>query len=137
MESAYFTTRLSMALAVRQASHFLATHSAREVTEALSRGTAPLLMRLLQTIAARFQVVVSQKVAAQAVPLIGAASGAFINAAFTDHFNRVARFHFAILALERRYGREVVQAAYEEACREQRARRQGRSIVRVNSISAS
>jgi hypothetical protein len=136
MESSYFTSRVSVALAVRQAGHFVAAHSAREISDALARGTAPLLIRLVNTIAARFQVVVSQKLAAQAVPLIGAGLGALVNAAFTDHFNRVARYHFSIVALERRYGREVVQAAYAEACRTQRARRHGRSIVRLQSLSA-
>ena len=51
------------------------------------------------------------------MPLTGAALGALVNAAFTDHFNRVARFHFGILRLEGRYGREAIEAAYREAHR--------------------
>lgn len=117
MESAYFTTRLSLAMGVRQSSHFVATHSAREISDALARGSAPMLMRFINSIAARFQVVVSEKIAAQAVPLVGAGCGAVVNAAFTDHFNRVANYHFAIVAMERQHGRDVVQAAYEQACR--------------------
>jgi len=116
MESSYFSTRLGLAMAIRQAGTFVAGHSAQEVAEALAKGTAPALVRLIDAIARRFQIVVTQKVAAQAVPLTGAALGALVNAAFTDHFNRVARFHFGILRLERRYGREVVEAAYRECC---------------------
>lgn len=133
MESAYLTTRLSLAMAVRQASQFLAVHTAREVSDALTKGTAPMLMRLINTIAARFQVVVSEKVAAQTVPLLGAGLGALINAAFTDHFNRVANYHFAIVELERRYGRETVQTAYENACRLRRLGRAPRTIVGQHS----
>jgi hypothetical protein len=117
MDSAYLSTRLSLAMAVRQAGTFVAQHSAQEVADALAKGAAPALVRLIDAIARRFQIVVTQKVAAQAVPLTGAALGALINAAFTDHFNRVARFHFGILSLERRYGREMVDAAYLQACR--------------------
>lgn len=116
MESAYFSTRLGLAMTVRQAGTFVASHSAQEVAEALGKGTAPALVRLIDAIARRFQVVVTQKVAAQAVPLTGAALGALVNAAFTDHFNRVARFHFGIVRLERRYGSEIVESAYRQIC---------------------
>lgn len=132
MESAYFTTRLSLALTVRQASTFIGAHTAREVSDALVKGTAPILVRLINTIAARFQVVVTEKVAAQAVPLVGAGLGAIVNAAFTDHFNRVARYHFAIVEMERRYGRDVVQAAYELACRARKSRSRNRLVDRAS-----
>ena len=115
MESAYFTGRLGISLAMRDAAQFVARHSAREISEAISRGTAPVLIRLLNQIASRFQLVVTQKVAAQAVPIVGAASGALINAAFTDHFNTVARFHFGIVRLEKECGKDVVQTAYQQA----------------------
>ncbi len=114
MESAYFTGRLGLALAVRDAATFVGQHTAREVSEAVAKGTAPMLVRLVNQIAARFQVVVSEKVLAQSVPLVGAASGALVNAAFSDHFNTVARFHFGIVALERKHGKEVVETAYRE-----------------------
>lgn len=117
MESAYFSGRVGLALAVRDAAAFLAAHTGRELTEAISKGTAPVLVRLLNQIASRFQLVVSQKFALQAVPIAGAATGALINAAFTDHFNNVARFHFGIVRLERIYGKKTVEAAYDEARR--------------------
>ena len=71
-------------------------------------------MARVRQVASRFQVVVSQKIAAQAVPIAGAATGALINAAFTDHFNAVARYHFGIVRLEQQHGKEVVQAAYQQ-----------------------
>jgi len=115
MESAYFTGRLGMAIAVKDAAAYIARHSAREVSEAVAKGTGPVLVRLINQIASRFQIVVSQKVAAQAIPIAGAATGALINAAFTDHFNTVARYHFGIVRLEKIYGKEAVQAAYQAA----------------------
>jgi hypothetical protein len=126
MESAYLTSRLGMAMALKEAAAFFARHSAAEISQALSRGTAPVLVRLVNMIAARFQVVLTQKFAAQAVPVAGAATGALINAAFTDHFNRVARYHFGIVRMERQFGKDVVQAAYRKASDAQHALREHR-----------
>jgi len=115
MESAYFSSRVGMALAVRDAAGYLARHGVLEVGNALSHGAAPALMRLISQIAARFEVVVTEKLAAQAVPIAGAAMGSLINAAFTDHFNRVAEYHFGIVRLERLHGQSGVQQAYQAA----------------------
>jgi hypothetical protein len=115
MDSAYLTARLGLAMALHQAQAYLATHTSREVAEALAKGTAPMLVRFLARVAQRFEFIVTEQLAARLVPVVGALSGGAINAAFTDHFNRVARFHFAIVALERRHGRELVQAAYRAA----------------------
>jgi hypothetical protein len=114
MDSAYLTTRLGLSMALGKAAQTLAQASAREVTDALARNAAPMLARLINQIASRFEVIVSEKVAAQGVPLIGAATGAMLNAAFTSHFNQVARYHFGVLALERKYGADAVQAAYRQ-----------------------
>jgi hypothetical protein len=72
---------------------------------------------LLGRIASRFNITVSQKAIMQAAPVVGAATGAALNVAFMDHFNRVARFHFGLRTLERRHGAAQVQTAYVEAVR--------------------
>ena len=71
------------------------------------------MIRLASEIATRFGIVVSQKVAAQAVPVIGALGGAAVNAAFMDHYQDLARAHFTVRRLERIYGRKVVRQAYD------------------------
>ena len=53
------------------------------------------------------------KLAAQAVPVLGAVGGAAVNTAFMDHFQAIARGHFTVRRLERRYGKAVVREAYE------------------------
>ena len=111
MESAFLSWRVAMAGAVSEAAAYIAKHGAAGV----AHGTAPALVRFLSRIAARFQIVISDKLAAEAVPVAGAVSGSLINAAFTDHFNRVARYHFGILRLERAHGADVVEAAYRQA----------------------
>jgi hypothetical protein len=72
------------------------------------------LIRLIALIAARFQIQVSEKAAAQMVPIIGAAGGAVINLLFIDHFQDMSRGHFTVRRLERQYGSETVRRAYEQ-----------------------
>src|SRR5207237_1121662 len=62
-----------------------------------------------------------EQLAAQAVPVIGALGGAAVNYAFIDHFQEVARAHFVVRRLERRYGKSAVRAAYERFCCETEA----------------
>jgi hypothetical protein len=80
-----------------------------------------VLVRLISQIAARFGVIVTEKLAAQAVPVIGAFGGAAVNAAFADHFQAMARGHFTVRRLERHYGHEVVRFEYERIRGERRA----------------
>jgi hypothetical protein len=48
------------------------------------------------------------------VPIIGALGGAAVNYAFIDHFQEIARAHFTVRRLERRYGKDAVRAAYDK-----------------------
>ncbi|WP_313218677.1 EcsC family protein [Lelliottia jeotgali] len=70
------------------------------------------LAKLVEKVAARFGVVVTEKFAAQAVPIVGAVAGATLNTMFTDYYQDVARGHFIVRRLERTYGYETVRAAY-------------------------
>jgi hypothetical protein len=106
IEGGYFAVRGALARSVSEGAHFLAHRSV--VSE-----TAPALVRLVSQIAARFGVVVSEKVAAQAVPLLGAIGGAAVNVAFAEHFQTVARGHFIVRRLERVHGRDAVRFEYQ------------------------
>jgi hypothetical protein len=122
MESSYLSTRLGLTVAIRQASQALAGATADELTDILTRGTASAVLQLLARIAPRFNMVVSEKFIAESVPVLGALGGSIVNAAFADHFNTVARYHFGIRKLERRYGAETVQAFYRESLKVARER---------------
>src|SRR5580704_796009 len=106
LETGYFALRAILAKSVTEAASYLAGRAA--ASEA-----APALVRLVSQIGTHFGVVVSQKLVAQSVPLIGAAGGAAINYAFADHFQTIARGHFTVLRLERRYGARIIRAEYE------------------------
>src|SRR5215212_11010985 len=96
-ESGYFAVRAAMARSISRALQQIA---GRGLVDESASG----IVRLLTQIGARFGVVVSQKVAAQAVPVLGAIGGAALNAAFVDHFQNLARGHFTVRRLERTYG---------------------------------
>jgi len=99
--------------------HLSAELAGRVVTgRDLTLGVAPkeagkLLAKLVEKVAARFGVVVTEKFAAQAVPIIGAATGATLNTMFTDYYQDMARGHFIVRRLERVYGEAVVRACYD------------------------
>jgi EcsC protein family len=106
-ESGYFAARSALASAVTEATRHLAQ-------KGIAKGSAPPLVRLITLIASRFGVVVSQKAAAQLVPVIGAAGGALINTIFIGHYQDMARGHFIVRRLEKVHGAEPVRLAYEE-----------------------
>jgi hypothetical protein len=105
-ESGYFAVRSALATAVTEASKHLAQ-------KGLAKGGAPALVRLVTLIGARFGIVVSEKAAAQAVPILGAAGGALINTVFIGHYQDMARGHFTVRRLERLHGADAVREAYE------------------------
>ncbi|WP_066459848.1 EcsC family protein [Castellaniella caeni] len=105
-ESGYYAVRVALARAVGQAADYLGTKVAAD------KAAVPAMIRLIAVIADRFGIQVTEKVAAQAVPALGAAGGALINTLFIDHFQDMARGHFIVRRLERKYGDDVVHAAY-------------------------
>jgi hypothetical protein len=105
-ESGYFAVRTALARSVTKAAEYIAE-------KGLAEEGAPVLVRLIIKIAERFSIQVSEKAAAQAIPAIGAAGGALINTLFIDHFQDMARGHFIVRRLERKFGKEIVEATYK------------------------
>jgi hypothetical protein len=129
LECAYLTTRLGLQATLAQATKMLSLLTADELTSMVQKGTVPVVVNLLARIAAQFNVAVTQKTLLQALPLLGSASGALINIALVDHFNRVARFHFGIRRLERKYGLEPVQSIYRDLARQIRQQQTARRLT--------
>src|SRR5262249_9044951 len=106
-EPAYYVARIGLANSVREAAQHLLTKQA-------AKGATTPLLKFIQAIAARFSVQVSEKAAAQAVPVVGAAGGAILNWLFISHFQQMAQGHFTIRRLERLYPSELVEARYRD-----------------------
>jgi EcsC protein family len=102
----YFVARGALAQAVSKASSDIAS-------KGIAGHSAPALLRLMNAIAARFSVQVSEQVAAKSIPAIGAVLGALVNTVFIGHFQQTAHGHFTVRRLERRYGTDAVRTAYQ------------------------
>jgi len=120
-ESGYFVVRGMLAKSITEAARFITERGIIEEG-------APILVRFIAQVASRFGVVVTQKLAAQTLPVVGALGGAAVNYAFIDHFQDVARGHFAIRRLERAYGKELVRAQYERLRDENQASRTSSAV---------
>jgi EcsC protein family len=104
-EADYFAVRALLARGLVEIAEF-------GMDKGAIREGAPFLVRFMTQIAARFGIVVSQKVAAQAVAVLGALGGAAVNLAFIEHFQDVARGHFTVRRLERIYGSDAVRSEF-------------------------
>ncbi len=107
--ASYFMTRASFISIMKRATATASAFSAKELLTAVEKGSAPLMVKLVATVAEKFQIRVSQKFLAESVPIVGALGGGALNYAFTDFFVTAARFHFRIRALEKKYGESLVQ----------------------------
>jgi hypothetical protein len=111
LESGYFAIRGLFAKSVTDAIRYIAQRGVADET-------APILVKLIAQIAQRFGTTVAQKTVAQAVPLLGAVTGAAVNLAFIEHFETLAQGHFTVRRLERFYGPPLVRAEYDRIARE-------------------
>lgn len=117
VDTAYYATRSFTAEAMQVLSKELAEIAAKQASANAVKNLTPTqtgkwLAALIEKIAARFGVVITEKAAAQAVPVIGAFAGATLNIMFTDYYQDMARGHFIIKRLENKYGFELIKSEY-------------------------
>ncbi|MGT0193164.1 EcsC family protein [Burkholderia pyrrocinia] len=102
----YFVLRGALAQAISKASSDI-------TTKGIAAHSSAAVFKLVQTVASRFSVQVTEQMAAKSIPAIGAVLGATVNTLFIDHFQQMAHGHFTVRRLERKYGPAAVQAAYQ------------------------
>jgi len=103
----YFAARALLTRITSSATSHLVQRGAYELS-------APVMSSFLSELVTRFSVVVSDRVAASALPLVGAIGGATLNVIFTLHFQEIAKGHFAVRRLERHYGPARVRHHYAD-----------------------
>lgn len=123
-ETGYYVARSFTAEAMRGLSQELASIAAKKAAGASVHMTPQQagrwIARMIEKVASQFGIVVTQKFAAQAVPVIGAVSGATINAMFTSYYQDMARGHFIVKRLERSHGEAEVARVYHEIAAQRR-----------------
>ncbi len=100
----------------------LGLHFERDILEYAANAQGPHIpafIELTRAIAARFGVLISDKVAVQMVPIAGVVSAATLNYLFMKHFQDVATGHFVVRRLERNYGSDAIKDLYERIAEEE------------------
>ncbi len=113
-ETGYYGVRLAM-------SGYVTSLSAQVARHGIAAEGGPLALQVVQAVASRFGVVVSQRAALQVIPVASAVSTATINSIFMQHFQNMARAHFTVRRLERKYDPDFVRGLYEAFRDEERA----------------
>jgi len=124
-DSAYYATRVGLSEIAKETGKALAEAAAGQATQHAARATfqgiqltpgqtASWLAQIIETVAQRFGVKVTEKFALQAAPVLGAVSGAAINAMFISHYQAMARGHFTVKRLEMKYGESAIREAYAQ-----------------------
>jgi len=106
LDTGYFASRLALNAAVKG--------STSKLVEGLLVGASQPMLRVIAMVASRFSIQVSEKFAAQAVPVVGAIGGGAINLAFIRHFQNMTQAHFSIRRLERQYGEGLIEKVYND-----------------------
>lgn len=111
MNIGYYAARAFLARLTGEASAYL-------LERGVAGASAPVVTSFVTEVSSRFGIVVSDRVAAGALPVLGALGGATVNVIFMDHFQRIAEGHFTIRRLERQYGDEAIQRRYAELAKQ-------------------
>ena len=88
-DTSYYAVRSFLTKALGDTANHIAVHG-------FSREGAPVLVKLVNAISARFSIPVSGKLAAQSIPVVGAVSGASVNLLFIQHYQKMAKAHFSV-----------------------------------------
>ena len=106
-DTSYYAVRSFLSKAIGDTANHVAVHG-------FSKEGAPALVKLVNAVATRFSIPVSQKLATQTIPAIGAVGGASVNLLFMDHYQQMASAHFTVRRLERQFGKKAVEKMYTE-----------------------
>ncbi len=112
LDSSYYGIRIALDQALSQIASSVAKQGAKKFLQAIAANAPGAAGGFLSKIISRYSVQVLDKFAAQAIPIVGAATGAGLNLVFLTHFQKVATAHFTIKRLERQYGKEVIMEMY-------------------------
>jgi EcsC protein family len=106
MDIGYYASRALLSKLAGQASAYLLERNAASASASVANS-------LVSELSSRFGVIVSERFAASALPIVGAIGGAAINMIFMHHFQSVAQAHFSLRRLERWHSQPLIQRHYE------------------------
>lgn len=105
-ETGYYGIRLAL-------SSYMSSAMSQVAQQGFKTDAAPAVLQLVKTVAGRFGIALSERTAVQIMPVVGAIGAASVNTIFMHHFQSMARAHFVVRRLERKYGKSFVRENYE------------------------
>ena len=106
-DTSYYAVRSFLTKALGDTTSHVAVHG-------LSKESAPVLVKFINAVSVRFSIPISEKLVAQSIPIVGAIGGASVNWLFIEHYQKMAKAHFSIRFLERKYGAKKVEELYKK-----------------------
>ena len=113
-ETSYYVTRSALSSSLKKISASGIKKAINTIVKSVSVLGSNAITVFISKIAARLSILITEKFVAQAVPVIGAIGGGSLNFVFVNHFQKMAKAHFSIRRLERKYGQDIVMIACEE-----------------------
>lgn len=86
----------------------------KRITRLTPAQVGAMMAKLVETVAAKFGIVITGKIASQVVPVVGEVTGATINSLFVDYYQDMALGHFTIKRLEKKYDFEHLREEFEK-----------------------
>ncbi|WP_159990244.1 EcsC family protein [Pelistega ratti] len=95
---------------------FATTNIPSQIIEPVSKA----MIKLIQAVAQRFGVVLTEEAAAKLVPGLGAVTGSMLNTMFVDYYQDMAKGHFMVKKLEQKYSEELIKTEYQRIYKQQK-----------------
>jgi len=108
-DEGYLASKALVINAIRESAQFLSEVSSRELSLHVLQKRAPQLIKLMQYVAERIGLVLTEKQLSMGLPIAGAFLNGGINVAFQQLGHRTAKNYFRRLLLVQKYGAEAVQ----------------------------
>lgn len=118
-ETGYYGVRLAL-------SGYMTAAFAQVAQHGFKVETGPAIVQIINAVAHRFGAALTQRTATHLIPVVGAVGAAAVNTIFMQHFQNMARAHFTVRRLERKYGEQFVRAQYESLEQEDQLSRSSR-----------
>ncbi len=108
-DEGYLASKALVVNAIRESAQFLAEVSGRELSIRLIQKRVPQLIKLMQYVAERIGLVLTEKQLSMGVPIAGAFLNGGVNVAFQQLGHRTAKNYFRKMLLVQKYGTDAVQ----------------------------
>lgn len=130
-ESGYYSSRIALdgitQYAIKAANEAIAAAAEKAAGKAMEgvteKSVGETIIKLIQAVASRLGVTLTEQAAAKSIPILGAVAGSVLNTMFTNYYQDMARGHFTVIKLEEKYSQEMIQELYNNIYKEMKQKK--------------